>query len=360
MTEHDGKHHGRRPSRPRRQVSRAEPGETATPSTILPRRPDAGAIPRDLVASAQRTVGNAAVQRLLRRRTVQVEAIDPSPTGVIDRKLPQTQGDYAFFEERTGGVRFLVGVPTTKESAVRKELAALANRIAADNALIADPKFRIATCFLTDTGSRLALWKGDPVLMIDHNDPAAETVAHEMGHAFFFALEHRATSKEADAKQAGNFRASVADIFVRLSATKDVTVKVHVKDAGKVVVKELSEPAGLWIVDPSQWKGGKAVVEHPWDDPDEFFGSAKEAYQIDRKGLEKAIERFKKQDPAVEQPMTELLALLDALFGKSQLPASAPTGDRAAAAAQALKSVRSPSNAEDATSAGVQILIANA
>jgi hypothetical protein len=100
--------------------------------------------------------------------------------------------------------------------------------------------------------------------------------------------------------------------------------------------------------------------EHPWDDPDEFFGSAKEAYQVNRKGLEGAIERFKKVDPTVEGPMKDLLALMDALFIKGELPKDSLTaGDagREGAAVKALAGVRQPSTVEQASDAGVQILI---
>jgi len=51
--------------------------------------------------------------------------------------------------------------------------------------------------------------------------------------------------------------------------------------------------AGLWIMDPSQWLPGSAM-EYPWHDPDEFFASAKEAYRLNRKGLERAVAKLKK------------------------------------------------------------------
>ncbi len=375
------------------------------------RRLGAGAITPDLVASAQRTVGNAVVQRLLRHRLVHAPATaarpqdahqpggaqvagavtrapvgGPTPAahhpaaGTLVRRTPdaprpsassgafrsERQG-FVFFGTRSDGIRFLVGVPSAEEGTVQKAIPAIGQRIAKDNALIRDPAYQVATCIITNTSSRLALWQNRPTVLINHVEADTETVAHEMGHAIFYYLEHRAQSKEPDAKPAGAFRVAVADIFNRLSNTKIVTKKVHTRVDGKIVEEENDEPAGLWVVDPSQWRSGKQPLrEHPWDDPDEFFGSAKAAYQIDRKGLEKAIERFKKVDPSVEAPMKDLLALLDALFTKSALPSTALAGQgsggdgaaREAAAVKALKGVKPPSNVENATDAGVQILIA--
>jgi hypothetical protein len=400
VNEHDGKHHSRRPSRRTRQQSPAGRGEAATSSSIqsthqglgfqaVHRRLGAGAFTPDLVASAQRTVGNAAVQRLLRHRIVQTEATGPRShdahepgAGMVVRRTPDDKtpkaGDGAFRFERQGfvfigtqsdGIRFLVGVPSAEERASRAALPAIGQRIAKDNTLIKDPAFQVVTCIITNTSSRLALWKSRPTVLINHVEADTETVAHEMGHAIFYYLEQRAQTKETDAKPAGNFRIAVADIYNRLSNTKNVTKKVHTREGGQIKEEEREEPAGLWIVDPSQWRSGtKPLREHPWDDPDEFFGSAKAAYQIDRKGLDKAIERFKKVDPSVEPPMKDLIALMDALFNKSELPSDALPGkraagdgaERAAAAVQALKSVKPPSNVESATDAGVQILIASA
>ncbi len=418
VTEHDGKHHGRRLSRRTRQASRAERDEPATPSSILPplqglgiqamhRRLGAGAITPDLVASAQRTVGNAVVQRLLRHRIVQTDARPHDtrapgtdrvagavtrapvrgpipaayhrPAGTVVRRTPdpkkpgasdgafrfERQG-FVFFGSRSDGIRFLVGVPVAGEQTARAALPAIGQRIAKDNSVIKDPAFQVTTCIITNTSSRLALWKNRPTVLINQVEADTETVAHEMGHAIFYYLEQRAKTKDPDAKPAANFRIAVADIFNRLANTKPVTKKVHTRVEGKIVEEESDQPAGLWIVDPSQWKSGKQPLrEHPWDDPDEFFGTAKEAYQIDRKGLEKAIERFKKIDPSVEAPMKELLALLDALFTKSALPTSALAGQRDGAAREAaaitsLKKVKDPSDVENATSGEVQLLIASA
>lgn len=369
MTDHDGKHHGQHHSRQTRQVPRVE---RDGPVTSLPTHQSLGlqavlrgfsaqAITPGLVESAQRTVGNAAVQQLLRRTP------DAKPPNAGNDTFRSERQGFVFFGTQSDGIRFLIGVPIDKEGTLRTAIPALGKQIAKDNAPVKDPALQVTTCIITNTSSRLALWKNRPTVLINHIEADAETVAHEMGHAIFYYLEQRAQTKEADAKPAGNFRIAVADIYTRLSNTKIVTKKVHNREGGAIKEEELDQPAGLWIVDPSQWRSGnQSLREHPWDDPDEFFGSAKAAYQIDRKGLDKAIERFKKIDPSVEAPMKDLLALMDALFTKSQLPSTALSGQqsggagtaRETAAIQALKSVNPPSDVENATDAGVQTLIA--
>lgn len=328
----------------------------------------------DLVAGVQRTIGNAAVQRFLGggnghsepglggdRSAVIWRAPDPTQGNASGTGFRFEQNGFVFFEARSEGMRFLVGVPSEKEKVARGALSALGQRMAKDNGVIKDAALQVMTCIITNTGSRMALWKNRPTLLINHIEADVETVAHEMGHAVFYYLEQRANSTEADAKPAGQFRVAVADIFNRLSSTKAVKKTVHTRKDGKIEKEEAEEPAGLWIVDPSQWKGGKQPLrEHPWDDPDEFFGSAKEAYQINRKGLDAAIKRFAKIDPAVEAPMKELIGLMDALFGKADLPTSSlAAGDagREAEATKALAGVKQPSSVENASDAGVQILI---
>jgi hypothetical protein len=197
-------------------------------------------------------------------------------------------------------------------------------------------------CIIASTTTRFALWNDKPVLALAPADVNVETAAHEMGHAVFHALESRAESKAKDAAKAGNFRLIVADIYVRLSQTKEFT-------EGKE-----AHPAGLWIADPSQWAPG-SKSEHPWDDPDEFFASAKAAYQIDRKGFEKAIERFKKIDSKVEAPARELLNLLSAFFRKGELPSKGLPETRASTAQKELEGARGVSKVEDTVMSGTPL-----
>lgn len=255
-------------------------------------------------------------------------------------ELPWKFGDYSLFEDNRAGIRFLVGISSEAESTVRAVIPSIGKRIAADNSRIKDPSSRVTICFIVPTTTRFALWEGKPVLMLDPPDATVETAAHEMGHAIFHALETQAESKTKDAAKAANFRLKVADIYARLSQTKEFTEGNE------------THPAGLWIADPSQWGPPGSAKEHPWQDPDEFFASAKEAYQVNRKGFVGAIARFKKLDPAVAGPATELLALLDAFFREGELPSRGVPAVRAAAAKSALQRATRVSKVEDTVMSG--------
>ena len=247
---------------------------------------------------------------------------DDASKGVGDLELPWKHGDYSLFEETSAGIRFLVGVSGDKEGEIRREIPAISKQMSADNSRIDDPASRVMVCFVVSTTTRFALWQGIPALMLDLPDANVEAAAHEMGHAIFYFLEGRAKSPEKGAAKADNLRLLVADIYVRLSQTKAFTEGSE------------THAAGLWIADPSQWGSGGAA-EHPWRDPDEFFASAKEGFQLHRKGFENAIDRFKKFDPAVGKPAKELLALLDAFLAKGRLPSKAlPEAPAAAAKAE--------------------------
>jgi hypothetical protein len=126
----------------------------------------------------------------------------------------------------------------------------------------------------------------------------------------------------------------VADIYARLRDTKAFT---HDNE---------THPAGLWIADPSQWVPGGAK-EHPWQDPDEFFASSKEAFQVNRKGFESAIARFKKIDSKVEAPAKELIALLGAFLKEGKLLSKSLPEARASAAKAQLEHETGVSRVED-------------
>ena len=254
--------------------------------------------------------------------------------------LPFVSQGVSFFEEESSEVTFLAGVDSKKERHIREAIPAMGKQIAADNLRIADPKDRVMTCFIVPTTTRYALWEGKPTLMLDSSHADTETAAHEMGHAIFVHLQNRAKSKEKDAAKAGNFRLRVADIYARLEKTKPFTV-------GKGDDKA-EEPAGIWIADPSQWGGPGAAGEHPWDNAEEFFASAKAGFQVNRKGFESAIARFSKFDPAVEGPAKELLALLDVFFGKGELPSGDMPEAGASAAHKLLEGIPDASKVENA------------
>ncbi|MCI0337072.1 MAG: DUF4157 domain-containing protein [Acidobacteria bacterium] len=254
--------------------------------------------------------------------------------------LPWKHGDHSLFEETKEGIRFLVGVSSSDtEKAVRGAIPSIAKQIATDNKRINDSAFQVKTCFIVSTTTRFALHNGDPVLMLDPADANVDTVAHEMGHAIFHYLSARGESKEPDATKAKNFRLRISDIYLRLASTKEFTEG------------DETHPAGLWIVDPSQWKPG-SKKEHPWDDPDEFFASAKEAYQRDLAGLKKSIARFKKFDSKVGAPADELIALLDAFLGAGKLPSKGLSETRATKAEEELKRTTRVSKVEDTVMRG--------
>lgn len=267
---------------------------------------------------------------------------DEKPAAPGDLELPWKHGDYSLFEEKGSGIRFLVAASNDREPDIRNAIAGIGARVAEDNLTIKNPSSRVTTIIVAPTTTRFALWNGKPVLALDLFDVNMETAAHEMGHAIFYALKNRAESKSKDAAKAGNFRLLIADIYARLSQTQDFT------DDDK------THPAGLWIADPSQWLPGGAR-EHPWQDPDEFFASAKEAYQVNRKGFESAIAKFTKIDSKVKAPADELLTLLDSFFKKGSLPAKEVPKARAATAKAELEGETGVSKIED-TSASSPLL----
>jgi hypothetical protein len=252
-----------------------------------------------------------------------------------DFDLPWKHGDYSLFEVTSSGIRVLVGVATEKyETSARKAIPAIAKQVAAGNNRIRDEARRVKLCLIVPTTTRFALLNGDPVLMLDPPNADAATAAHEMGHAIFHALEEMGSSGSKQAAGASAFRLRIADIYLRLSDTKEHTIG------------DQTHPAGLWIADPSQW-AGSGEHEHPWDDPDEFFASAREAWQMNQAGFMKAIARLTKVDPKVKQPATELVGLLKEFLNKNRLRDTKLPKQRAEDASKELAGIRSPSKVED-------------
>jgi hypothetical protein len=285
----------------------------------------------------QRTIGNQAVQRLI------LLYPQTAPDIIIHRQaekldLPWKHGDYSLFEQTSSGIRVLVGT-AGDVTAVTAAIPGIAKQIAAGNARIPDPSYRVRSCLIVPTTTRFALFDGDPVLMLDPSNADAATAAHEMGHAIFHALDQIGSSGSKQAGPASAFRLRIADIYLRLSETKEHTVDEH------------THPAGLWIADPSQW-APKGAMEHPWDDPDEFFASAREAWVIDRRGFTDAIARMTKIDPKVKKPAQELVALLAAFLGKGQLPKAGPAKANVKAATEELKRIKAVSSVKDTIMGG--------
>ncbi len=249
-----------------------------------------------------------------------------------DLALPWSHGDSSLFEVTISGVRVLVGVAAKEEKATRSAAALVAPKIAADNAKIADQDRRVQICFITPTITRFALWKGRPVLMLDPKNADRATVAHEMGHAVLDALGRQAAAAGKQGVAALDLRTRITDVFLRLSATKPTS-------------NDNSVGVGITMVDPSFWSPPSAE-EHPQSNPDEFFASAKEAYQIDPKALNKSIARATKADPTVAAPAKDMMALLEALYGKGSAPTQKLPQDRQAAT-EKISFGLPPNNIED-------------
>lgn len=258
-----------------------------------------------------------------------------------DLKLPWSWGDYTAFELMSSGIRFLVAVGKTRQSAAKSAIPQLASRIAADNAAIADSARRVTTCFITSATTRFAYWGGKAVLMLDPADADVPTVAHEMGHAVLDSMmQAGASTKKTTAAATTSIPDRVADLYLRLRDTRvpaDSTVAV-----------------GLMMVDPSEWSPG-AKSEHPWENADEFFASAKAAYQVNKKGLTASIKKATRADKSVGPLAAELLALLDAVFGKGKLPTGVLPKDRSAAATTELGRVKQATQIADSVAVYPQL-----
>ena len=262
-------------------------------------------------------------------------APDRQGTGAYD--LPWSGKGHSLFEVTSSGIRVLVAVVDSREAAIRGKIPPVAKRIASDNKLISDGVHQVKTCIIAPTTTRFAHFDGNPVLMLSADDVNEETAAHEMGHALFDFYKARAVESGAEEVPAGDVRLFIADIYSRLASSTQKKITIG--------GTEHEHAVGYWMVNPSQWQpGGKP--EHPWDDPDEFFASAKAAYQINRRGLEKAIQRATKIDPAVKKPAQDLIDLLDDLLSSSKLPTRTVPAARTSAARKELGRVGRPSDVE--------------
>ena len=260
----------------------------------------------------------------------------PTPAGPTPLYVYKAKG-IAAAKYEIDGIEFRLGVPIPDLATHEANLPSIAAEIKRANALITDSAMQVKFCVIAPSvTSRYATYKGAPALPLDTNDANVETVRHEMGHAifaFYRAAEADPKSKFKDASTV------IADIYVRLKATKAVDDD-EVRTNGKKETQ--THPAGLWIVDPPQWSSQPS--EHPWDDPDEFFASARKAFLTDKKALEKSIAKFKKVDKDVAKPAAELLTALAALEkGKAaKLPKKV-----AADAKTELAALKPPTKVED-------------
>lgn len=305
---------------------------------------------RQLLAAPQ---SSAPPQLLLRQPTPKpssapatkpaADRVAKEETGTkADLGLPWQHGDYSLFEEWSVGIRILVASGGADIAAeVRKAIPAIAAHVAADNKAIKAPEKRVMTCVIAPTTTRFAFLHGTPVLMLDPADANVETAAHEMGHAIFQAYDTQGSPGKQRSAPAAGLHMQLADIYARLQQTKEHTIG------------EKTVSAGLWIADPSVWNPG-AKSEHPWDDPDELFASAKEAYQVNRAGFKRAIAAMTKVDPAVRTPASDLLGLLDTLFTQGKRAGKAVPKERTPAAEAAMART-GVSNVEDTVMGGTPL-----
>jgi hypothetical protein len=232
---------------------------------------------------------------------------------------------------------------------VEKNLAPIAEAIQAANKAITDAKSQVKLCAIANATTRFATFKGDPILVLNWENADAATARHELGHATFDYLRRQQGTK---GPQAGT-ALQIADIYLQLQKTKPVKGKQRSYDfdAGGVIDKDAEMPAGLWIADPPQWSSEKGVQsEHPWQDADEFFASAREAFLTDRKGFEASIQRFAKLDSDVKKPAHQLIAVLEALAqGKAPKAAGTPSKDAEAH----LKGISFAGRTEDTLDSGL-------
>jgi len=210
-----------------------------------------------------------------------------------------THGDTYIGWYAIDNIEIRAGLRTDDKDKTRKDLSKIASAVTRMNKFISDPANRVALVVIADTTSRFTSYQGKPVVALDRSEHVdAPSATHEMGHAVFADLRSQITGDDTSNDAA----LVITDIFLKLANTKLMKTKTASGD-------ELELPAGLLMVDPSQWSPGSAS-EHPWQDADEFFASALKAYVLNPKGLEKAIAKAKKRDSTIGPLAKELLAVL--------------------------------------------------
>ena len=267
------------------------------------------------------------IQQGNRTKAIQRDAIPDN------LKLPCKWGDYFFEENKINGIRILISMA----EADRKSLPSIkqvVTQIESDNKTISDTKFQVKTCIISPNTTRFALYMGEPVLMIDPSDADLETIRHELGHAIFHFISHNKGVKIDKQTATDDWLTDLADIFLQL---KGITLQ---KDKDNSITAN-------YIVDPSEWSPG-AKAEHP-NDADEFFASAKAAFQTDKEALKATFEKYGKSNKAVTKLGQRLMALLEFLFSKNKLSKQTLASD-AGKIKEHLEGVGEPSKVENTLS----------
>ena len=126
-----------------------------------------------------------------------------------------------------------------------------------------------------------------------------------MGHALFEFMRKNTDTKLMDPARAAKFQNKLAELYTRLG-----NETINIKRGVTISATD--------IVDPSIWGG--LAPEHPGKDVDEFFASAKSAFQTDKKRLVSAIQKFGKGNSNILFAGAELIHLLDSFFSNGELP----------------------------------------
>ncbi len=205
------------------------------------------------------------------------------------------------------GIDFLVGVRESMIGNIEANLDAIGAAIITGNKWIPDAALKVKTCIIAPSVTRYATYQDRPVIVLNPADSNSESTAHEIGHAIFSQYKKASGQPKNAIRDVG---ITITDIFLRLSRTKLVRDNER-RTSGDV--EQANHPAGLWIADPPQWSKNLASSEHPWEDADEFFASARKAYTLDLKGFRGAIDKFSKLDSNVKRPAKDLLIILSRL-----------------------------------------------
>jgi len=268
----------------------------------------------ELTHVVQQNGGNASIQR--------------KPNPEIKNKCKD--GILTFLEAEINGIKFMVGGPT-KALPGLKRLREIAAQIVQDNKLITDPALQVKTCIISPNTTRYALFNGQPVLVLDPIHADLATTRHEMGHAITEFLFHNRTHKIKDKVESSNWLAALTDIFLQLQA---ITIK---NSKGE-------EMTANFIVDPREWNRG-AEGEHPTD-MDEFFASAKAAFQTNKKALAALFVKYAKQNSKIGGLGKQLIQILEFSFKSAEFPSDKTIASTKDIESE-IKRVKKPTKLED-------------